>query len=639
MDFYRQVIQTNPNLIYVKNEQGKFILANNAYAALHGQSVATLLEKGITDSDYSYEKDLELIRNNDTIIYEEFYKHHNGQKIWFKTIKKQLVQPDGTYYLLSVSTDITDLKRARQQAEDSAKVKEILFANMSHEIRTPLNAIMGMAKLMEKSNLNKEQEEYLNIIFSNADKLLDVHNTILDYADLASGKVSLKKMPFNVAATIQEAVHSLARKHEVSVQFKKPAEYLPIVEGDPERLTQIFTSLVTEIIKVTLIQEIIITAAIKEQTNQQVIIDFSIEVIDKDNGSARFQNAFRTFLQDNNSMAALADGANLGFAVCKCLTELHGGRLWLQNKPDSDTQVYFCLSFPISNNQALVKQTTEIPQATNKLTGLKVLLTEDNLVNQLLVTSYLKAWEAQVDVASDGEEALEKVRKALYDVILMDIQMPRMNGDEAMIHIREDANPNQETPIIAFTANVIKSDRQYYLDAGFDAYISKPFNEETLYGTIIQVTQGKAAKALSELDAPENTHPADKESQTALNVNDSDPANKLYDLSGLGSLAHNVDFEREMLQMFIHTVPEQLDQLETAATQPNWAEVVHISHSLKATYGNLSIKDAFLTMQTIERTAANREDLDKIVPAIKTAKELTEKVIRQCTARLDYLRA
>ncbi|GAB3538479.1 hypothetical protein GCM10027443_33510 [Pontibacter brevis] len=252
MEFTRQVIQTNPNPTYVKNEQGMFILANDAYAVLHGLTVDELLAKGTGVFDYSYERDLELLEKNEAISIEEFYKMKSGEKVWFKTTKKPFRQPDGTRYLLSVSSNITLLKDALQAAEDSAKAKESFLASISNEIRTPINAITSIAKVMKKGLLNKEQEGYLDTILSIADNLLVIPNDLLDITKLESGEVKLESIPFDISSVLSDTVRAMTFKTQdqgVAVKYKEPGEKIPMVEGDPFRLSQVLIHLMNNAIK------------------------------------------------------------------------------------------------------------------------------------------------------------------------------------------------------------------------------------------------------------------------------------------------------------------------------------------------------------------------------------------------------
>lgn len=621
MEFTRQVIQTNPNPTYVKNEHGMFILANDAYAALHGLTVDELLAKGTGVFDYSFKRDLDLLNTNEAATIEEFYKLKNGEKVWFKTTKKPFEQADGTRFLLSVSSNITLLKQAVQAAEDSAKAKEDYLANISNEIRTPINAIIGIAKVLKKSLLNKDQERYLDTIASIAENLLVIPNDLLDITKLESGEVKLESVPFDVSSVISDTVRAMAFKTQeqgIMMHFVAPPEKIPMVEGDPFRLSQVLINLMNNATKYTRQGEITVTVHHVEATDNIL----NVECCVKDTGAAfsadKFRNVYET-LNKEQSITRLYGGTGLGLSISKKLLDLQGGKLWLEENTGQGNCFWFSIPYTLSTKGNALK--TEVPDIkAGQLEGLSILIAEDNQLNELLVSSQLQPWEIRTDIAYDGEQALAKANEKAYDLILMDIQMPKLDGIEATYRIRNKQNPNQHTPIIAFTANLQKFDVERYGYYGFTDCLLKPYHESRLLHLISKHT-GRSK------DTQDKLQPHEIKEDTAL-----------YDFSGLGNLKDDALFIRKMQQMFVNTVPQQLDELAEAIKNKELDTAASIAHKLKSTFGNIRMKKATEAMKKIEGCANGKTNTDEMLRLMLPVREETNRVLKVFSEQLHQVK-
>lgn len=611
MDFFKQIVESNPHPVYVKNEQGKFVFANSAYAEIHGIRVAELIEAGFSEFDYSYDRDLEVLKMGEPISIQEFYKSKEGEVCWYQTIKKTFRQPDGARYLLSQSSDITDLKKTIKKAAESAKVKDIFLANMSWEIRTPIHAIIGIAKLLKKSNLNKNQEDYLNTILSISDNLLVTPNHILDYAEIESGEIRLEVIPFDVVMTVQDTVHALALKAKeqgLQLHFEDPSENIPILLGDPFRLSQVLVILINNAIKFTKKGEITVSVTVKEKVNNLVSLAFCVQDTGIGMSAETSEKIFGDYSPSGGGSSPVAGGSGLGLTICKNLIESQDGKIWIESIPGAGSRFYFNIPYLISES-AHKELGQEQIVVQGELRGINILLAEDNQVNQLLTISHLESCDMAVDLAYDGEEALAKAQDKKYDLILMDIQMPKMDGMEATSRIRKNSNPNQHTPIIAFTANTERTDVKNYRYQGFTDIILKPYHKSKLYLTIANNTGRTIGATSNRILTPIN--------QEEL----------LYDFSGLGSLASDQLFIRKMQRLFIETVPEQLNELKDAIDNGAWDAVAYLAHRLKSTYGNIKVKEAAEAMKKIESLAQSQTNLNQINTYLQIAKEVTEKVL------------
>ncbi|WP_210520383.1 ATP-binding protein [Hymenobacter terricola] len=619
-EFVRQVIEANPNPICVQDEAGHFILANDAYAELHHLTMAELL--GRKAPAISLEHDLALLDSGASISFEVQHSRRDGQEAWYHTTKKPFTRPDGTRCLLTIAADITDLNRARVAAEDSVRAKEIFLANMSHEIRTPMNGIVGLSRLMKKQATTPEQGEYLDLILSNAESLLVVINDILDFAKIESGKVELETIPFDVAAIVHGTTKSLAFLAEAKgllLQAEVHDDPLPIVEGDPVRLNQVLVNLINNAIKFTSAGEVTVTVDVSHHEADLVHLQFCVEDTGIGISADKFDRVFKSFGQANSSTSRLYGGTGLGLAICKNLIELQGGRIWLDSLPGQGSRFYFNLPFPVSTQAPLVRE-APLPLAAGLLQGLRVLLVEDNPVNTFLARALLQSWEVEADVASDGEQALAIADASPYDLILMDIQMPRMNGLEATEQLRRLPNPNQQTPIIALTANAMKSDLDSYTQAGFTDCLVKPYHENSLYLTIARNTGRDVVPA--PLPMPEPGSPTQ-----------SVPS---YGFEGLGRLAHDASFVRKMQQLFVDTVPRQLVQLREAVLLHDWPAATLLVHALKSTYGNLQIDEAQRYMKKFEEILKKNPEAAMLLNLLRTISRVTTQITDVFNIQLCY---
>jgi PAS domain S-box-containing protein len=615
-----QVIATNPNPMCLQDDTGTYLLANEAYAELHHLTVTRLLGRLAPGEQLT--QDLALLENGITASFEVLHARRDGQAAWYHTTKKPFARPDGTRYLLTIAADTTDLNRALVAAEDSVHAKEVFLANMSHEIRTPMNGIVGLSRLLRKQASTPEQGEYLDLILSNAENLLLVINDILDFAKIESGKVDLETIPFDVAAAVHGATRSLAFLAEakgLGLQAEVADDLLPIVEGDPVRLNQVLVNLINNAIKFTSAGEVTVSVGVHHHEAGVVHLQFCVQDTGIGISPDKFDQVFKSFGQANASTARLYGGTGLGLAICKNLIELQGGRIWLDSQPGQGSRFYFLLPYPVSE-QAPLEQHPPLPLAAGLLQGLRVLLVEDNSVNAFLARALLRSWDVETEVASDGEQALALAEATAYDLILMDIQMPRMSGLEATLHLRRMPGPNQEAPIIALTANAMKSELESYRQAGFTDCLVKPYHESDLYVTIARAT-GRAAAA------PAPTLPAPPIAA---------PGVPTFGFEGLGRLAQDASFVRKMQQLFIDTVPGQLGQLREAVAGQDWAAATLLVHSLKSTYGNLQIDEAQRCMKKFEEILKKNPEPAELINLLRTTSRITNQITDVFRIQLSY---
>ncbi|QNF32342.1 response regulator [Adhaeribacter swui] len=641
MEFIRQLVDVSPNPIYVRDELGKLALVNEAFAQLHQQSAATILQKGFLNSDYAYNKDLEILKLNKQVTLEEVFEQENGQKIWFTVTKKPFKSPDGARFLLSTFNDVTPFKNAFQEKKESTQVKQLFLTHLKEEFKADINTISSLTRLLKKGLINKEQESYLHLIQSVADNLLDAPDQILEFSKLQTGITAFKTTPFDIASILQYTISAFiseAEDQQLELQLGEVPPSLPLVQGDPHRLNQILTNLISYSVKHTSQGQLSVSARIQARLEKVVHIAFSVRTSNWQSKPDKLERFFASSSNGNHEALDTYNNLDVKLRICKKIVELQGGRIWLELLPNQEIQFSFIIPYPVSaeTNQT---ETPELSEDLNKLKGLRILLAEDNPANQLLVVSQLKYWEAHVDVAQDGIEACEKAHESPYDLVLMDIDMPRMNGIEATATIRQEPNPNQNTPIVAFTANAYKIDINRYKESGFSDYLFKPYTETNLYLTIARnITDKQTAKNEEDTVEVENhltatdlnnlqplsaaTIPTEPEPLTP-----SEPEPALYDFSGLGNLAEDANFVKKMQRLFIDLVPSQLENLTASITQQDWNSVAQIAHSLKSTYGNIGIKTAAQAATKIEEIGSKKINFSDLTNLMQIIDITTKKVI------------
>ncbi|MBT8359959.1 MAG: response regulator, partial [Deltaproteobacteria bacterium] len=393
---------------------------------------------------------------------------------------------------LARKKSIDDLRRSKTKAETAEKNKSAFLANMSHEIRTPMNGIIGITDLLLDSEITDKQYTYLTMVRSSADRLLNLVNDILDFSKIEAGKLELQIEPFKLRETLTETLSILelnAVKKGILLDAHINTDVPDHLNGDPNRLCQVLLNLVQNAIKFTDDGEV----RVHIECNRQLLLEqeghSSLHFMVSDTGIGipedQQEHIFDAFKQADNIKTGAYEGTGLGLPVTAQLVELMGGRIWLESSPQRGSCFHFTAYFTIfdSNDAEIKKQTSLLKKRPSSSTtpSYNILLAEDDPINQTLAIAILEREGWQVTLAVNGLEVLEKLKKKSYDLVLMDIQMPEMDGLEAARNIREQEQDNNwHQPIVAMTAYALKGDRQKCLDAGMDGYISKPIDTDLL---------------------------------------------------------------------------------------------------------------------------------------------------------------
>jgi PAS domain S-box-containing protein len=587
VDFDLNILYHNPSLRQTVGYND--LVGQNFLEYIHPRNKQQIKEAFEICKSHPYNSNIEFkfLGGDDTYKYLEF----NSINLKFK---------DGIEGIILDCRDVSERKKDQEALISAQKAKEQFLANMSHEIRTPINGIVGMVNLLLESSTTKEQSKHLNAIKHSADNLKVIINDILDFSVIESGKLSFEKIGFDVVYQAKSVIDSLAIQAEekglnIELKAEKGMKKL-VVLGDPVRLNQILINLINNSIKFTHEGGITVEINCAKVLDEKVNVTF--KVIDTGIGieKNKVKTIFDTFKQADESITRKFGGTGLGLTISKQLVELQHGKISVESTVGIGTTFSFVVPYEVGSEEDIItRDQSKAPNLDSRkeeksLRNMRVLLVEDNDINRMYASTILKKWDCQVDEAENGQIALEKVRKHDFDIILMDIHMPILDGIEASRTIRSSLPaPKNETPIVAFTANALKGDRDKYLDAGMNAYISKPFMPEELY------------KILTKYYAPSADEPA--ESKTG----------KLTDLSSLRKMSGNDEsFIKDMINSFITNTPSILSELKTSVDEENWSDVGALAHKLKPNLAFMGISSLKELVLHIEHSGKKAENIDQL---------------------------
>ena len=628
---YHSLVENLPISLFRKDVEGRFIYANEPFCEKLGYQLDEIV--GRTDYDFFPPELAEKYRANDKAVaesghvFEDIERHRSpkGEDLFVHVLKAPVMDSNGNVTgVQALFWDVTMRKRAENQlqlakdaAEAASRAKSDFLANVSHEIRTPMNAIIGMSELVLDTELEKLQREYVRIVRDSAESLLMIINDVLDFSKIEADKIDLDAVPFNAHHCFRDAVISLqieARKKELSLSFEKDDSIPRYLKGDSVRLRQVLLNLLGNALKFTPAGgSVKLEVKCVHQDDDGCQLRFSVNDTGIGIPDDKQFVIFQAFEQADTSTTREFGGTGLGLAISSRLVNLMGGSIQLASEVGKGSSFSFDLNFERSNESEVQDQKQSQAMPITALRPLRILLAEDSTTNQTLAVAILGKSGHQAVVANNGREAVEKIANdSEFDAILMDVQMPEMDGIEAAKEVRrmETLTGRDPIPIIALTAHVMQEDRQRCADAGMDGYLSKPLRAPELYRELSNLCTDAAT-----------TDAAPPPIKIVPPVSNPD---SLIDWShARKTTLDDPELLQEVITAVLQELPGLVTSLDTAIGDNSYKAAHRFAHTIKGALRTFAVHEVMKECEKLE-SLARSEDLSasgEITDSIKSGVE------------------
>ncbi|MCH7402275.1 PAS domain S-box protein [Belliella kenyensis] len=622
---FRNII-SNMNLGLLEVDLDENVLhANTTFCEMSGYTLTQLVGSKATDLLLDEDSKVKVLERSKSRIdgisdsYELQYKRPDGTTRWWYISgapnyndKNELIGSIG------IHLDITDQKtleveliRQREEAEKSKRAKEIFFANMSHEIRTPMNAIVGMSEQMAKTTLDNKQKLFLSTIQSSASHLTVIIKDILDLSKLEAGKMTLESIGFKMEEVLHKAIQMMYSKAEEKGLdldgFSCDSTLEPILIGDPYRINQILLNLISNAVKFTEKGQVQVSCKVlKDYGDAQKI---AIQIVDTGIGmdTAFVDGNIEKFSQEDSTITRKFGGTGLGLSITKDLVSLMGGALEIKSKKGIGTQVKVTFTLKKGTEIDLPKESV-LKVDLKKLEGKRVLVVDDNQFNRLVATTILEQYNLQLTTASNGQEAVNICRDKEFDLVLMDIQMPVMDGVKATRIIRDELQ--KSVPIIALTAFAMKGDEEKYLSLGMNGYLAKPFQEKDVL---------KILGSIWEINNREINQPR----LNPIKIK------QLYSLAELEALAKgNTEFVTKMISIFASNAKEAIQNFNSGLEKGDFNLIKKTAHKVKPSIKMMQITEISDEISELEKEIEGQKDSPRMKYIISTIEQVLLEVLK-----------
>ncbi len=634
---FQEIIDNLPLNLYLKNPSGEIIYINPYFQKSDSGLNKNFL--GLTVIDYLDKETATKIQAEEKEIWRSGLPRMtektmiiDGQPKSFLIGKVPAEFPDVGKVLLCYSIDVTQqkqtseiLKKEKELAEASSKAKEQFISVISHEIRTPMNTVVGMTNLLLQSQHYPEQRDYLNALKASSDNLLAIVNDILDLSKIESGKIFFEQTDFSLRNLLEDLKKTFAFKaaeKNVLITLNVSNDIPLFLKGDPFRLNQIFLNLISNSVKFTEVGTIDIVADLIESSTKEVQILFTI----KDTGIGipedKLSLIFESFTQADLDISRKYGGTGLGLTITKKLIELQGGNIGVESKVKEGSKFIFNLKFTRSHK---TKITTQPQSSVNKFQGLdslRLLVVEDNKMNQLVVLRFLEKQNIQADIAEEGPQALDLLKNKEYDLILMDIQMPGMDGYQVSEIIRKEfPEPKNSTPIIALTAMALSEVQEKIKVYGINDYILKPFSPDNLFSKIAE-NAGNVIKYTTPTKTIQPVITNQKHTDLTYLINASD---------------NNAGFIKQMIDIFLKQTPDFLQELRAFHDKQDWENFRKVMHKMKPTIKMMGINELNKNVEFIESSVKQQQNLSEVSAHLTTIDTICKASFKELQLELEKL--
>ena len=531
-------------------------------------------------------KEQQILREKDkSSVYEIPIVAKNGEEIWVTISGSPLYDSNGVRIgSIGIHLDITrqkklqkSLQKAREESDRSKRAEERFLAKMSHEIRTPLNAVIGMSYLLSETEINKEQEEYVEVISRSGNLLLNLINDILDYSKVNSGQIQVRQTPTDLGVMLSDLTQTFRLKTQGGSGLVKIVSYLNIdnslVLTDETLLNQVFMNLLSNSEKFTREGEIRIGAKVLSESKSAITYQFTVSDTGSGIAAERLDAIFQEFVQEEGVFLNSSDGTGLGLAITKRIVELLDGKIWVESTLKVGTSIHVVLPFQRIEKVEMEKDITNEPQSIeefdNILNSVSVLVAEDNAMNQTYIGRILDKIGVYYEIVENGQQAQENCKRQKFNVIFMDIFMPILDGFEATENIRNTENPNKNTPIYALTSTAVVQHKKRAHQAGMNGFISKPFHPNEIKQVLVEISKLIKDKA----------HKSSVQKELAFSFN------QAFDQYSLQMYYDgDIEYALEIFNIFIVQLEESLPMLIESLKGGQPENVRKIVHKLKPTF-------------------------------------------------------
>jgi PAS domain S-box-containing protein len=623
--FFKAVVEDGSDIIFIVDYAGIILYHNPSVKETLGYRANALVGKNFFD----------FILPSSLSVFKKAYQS-STQKKFNESVEFQFLCKDKSYKYLEFNSinlfqkekikglilDCRDIAQRKKDAEEllrAQKAKELFLANISHEIRTPINGIAGMASLLSQNPTVNEQATYLHAIQSAADNLKVIINDILDLASIESGKLKLEEIGFNLNDLLYSLINTFsfqASEKKIELHYQLDEQANQIFIGDPVRLNQILLNLISNAIKFTHAGTISIRCHVKKKETKKYLLTFEVQDTGIGIPKDKLKTIFESFSQADASVTRKYGGTGLGLTIVKQLVELQHGSIYVTSEEGLGSTFSFSIPYELgSRNNIKGHLSKGSPLLKKSLKDFSVLLVEDNDINRLYASSILKIWDCKIDIAENGYVAVEKIKNEDYDIVLMDIQMPVMDGFEATKAIRAGAHPKNQIPIIALTANATRKDIEQCLASGMNDCIPKPFTPEDLYSKLERFRSGSKKVAQT----------------TTSNI----LLKKYVDLAYLRNISNNNQkFIDEMIAAFLESIPKSIQEIKMSADAGEWTSLARAVHKVKPSLTLIGLhasKEKALVLEDLAKDQKNTEQVpslahslcDELTAALKELKGMS----------------
>jgi PAS domain S-box-containing protein len=622
---YRSFFENTQSLMCTHNLDGILLSVNKAAAdnlkttvlKMVGTSIYSILSPGTRDSFYEYLAKIQEEKSVKGLM--KVMSSEGEERIW--SYHNYLYEPKGGEpYIVGSAQDVTDriladkeLAKAKKQAEESMKEKEMFLANMSHEIRTPMHGIIGLANiLLQSENLTHQQLEYLDALKKSAGNLLVIINDILDFSKIEAGKMVFERKEFSVTE-ISNTIHKLFEEKISEKKIKlmvETDEGIPaILCGDAVRLNQVLINLVGNAVKFTSEGYVKLAITNAGEDNNSITLNFSVEDTGIGIPKEKTGTIFESFGQASSDTARKFGGTGLGLAISRKLVEGQGGLLQVESIEGTGSRFYFSLRY---GKQAPAKNDSQQNPAAGEpevVKRVRLLAAEDNPINQLLLKKLASDLGFFIEIAGNGADALRKLENENYDVVLLDVCMPQMNGYETTRRIRcHSSRDIRNLPVLAMTASAFPEEREQCLRTGMNDFISKPFDLEELKSKIVAAMRKEAPAETTSVPNRTNI----EEMKKTLNGH-------AVDLTYLKTVSRgNEKFMISTIELFIEKIIPHITAMEQEYEQGNLGKVKEIAHKIGPSINSVGCKALCEIVQQIEKAAriGKKESIGTLIKAM-----------------------